>query len=86
MTSVLLSMTITAAVPRPDCASLSASKSISTLSQIWGSKGHGKQGSKNIRHAHVPSCPYPNPACCRVEATVYDVAMPSQPRVKAAVP
>src|SRR5436305_326344 len=33
-TSVDLSMTMTAAVPRPDCASFNASKSISTVSKI----------------------------------------------------
>jgi hypothetical protein len=39
--SVDLSMTMTAAVPRPDCASFSASKSIRTSSQIL----LGRQGT-----------------------------------------
>lgn len=41
MMSVDLSMTMTAAVPRPDCASFRASKSMSTSSQIL----FGKQGT-----------------------------------------
>ena len=40
MTSVLLSMTMTAAVPRPDFTSRRLSKSIRTVSQIsFGSRG-----------------------------------------------
>ena len=54
--SVDLSMTITAAVPNPDCTSFRLSKSISTVSQIsFGSKAARKRTTRNNGQQIIPT-------------------------------
>ena len=67
MTSVDLSITMTPAVPRPDCTSRSASKSIFTVSQIdFGSSG--TEAPPGITASRLSQPPRTPPQCFSISA------------------